>query len=63
MAKRIRRKRKKDETRMRHVLKEMVRKGDVTLGARNDPALYPGLPRLGKDGLATRLLDEERGER
>lgn len=32
-------------------------------GARNRPDLYPKMPRVLPEGSATRLLDEERGDR
>jgi len=44
-------------------LAELARKGLATLGAPNDPELYPDLPAVVPAGTVERLLDEERGER
>ncbi|MBI4519535.1 MAG: ribbon-helix-helix protein, CopG family [Gemmatimonadetes bacterium] len=44
-------------------LVDLVRRGLARFGARNAPSLYPALPRLAPEGTATRLLEEERGER
>lgn len=44
-------------------LAALARRGLLTLGAPNDPALYPSLPCLVPPGTAARLLDEERAER
>jgi len=44
-------------------LAELARKGQLTLGASNDAALYPDLSRLLKRHRAALLLDEERGTR
>ncbi len=44
-------------------LVELARRGKLTLGLPNDPALYPSLPPLAPAGTAARLLDEEREER
>lgn len=41
----------------------LARRGLITLGARNDSALYPALPRLLRRYGAAQLLDEERGPR
>jgi prevent-host-death family protein len=41
----------------------MARKGQVTLGAANEAALYPKLSPLLKRHRAAELLDEERGSR
>ena len=39
----------------------LARSGQLTLGAPNEPTLYPNLSRLLKRQRTTRLLDEERG--
>ena len=44
-------------------LAALARKGLATLGAPNDPQLYPDLPTVVPAGTVERLLDEERGER
>jgi antitoxin (DNA-binding transcriptional repressor) of toxin-antitoxin stability system len=44
-------------------LAALARRGALTLGAPNDPELYPSLAPLAPAGAAARLLDEERGER
>jgi antitoxin (DNA-binding transcriptional repressor) of toxin-antitoxin stability system len=44
-------------------LAALARRGLLTLGAPNDPALYPALPCLVPPGTAARLIDEERAER
>ena len=41
----------------------LARRGQITLGTTNDPALYPKLPRILKRLTAAQLLDEERGSR
>lgn len=41
----------------------LARTGQLTLGASNDAALYPQLPRLLKPHRAAQLLEEERGGR
>lgn len=43
-------------------LASLARGGSVTLGAPNDPALYPLLPQALPPGTTQRLLHEERGE-
>ena len=48
---------------VRSGLVALARRGQLTLGAANDSALYPKLPRLLKPHRATQLLDEERGLR
>lgn len=47
----------------RRRLEELARRGLVTLGAPNHPKLYRRLRRVVPAGTASRLLDEERGER
>ncbi len=44
-------------------LLELARRGRLTLGAPNDPALYPSLPCLVPPGTTALLLDAERAER
>ncbi|HEV3278409.1 MAG TPA: type II toxin-antitoxin system prevent-host-death family antitoxin [Terriglobia bacterium] len=44
-------------------LTALARRGQVTLGTPNNPAVYPQLPRLLKRRRATELLNEERGTR
>lgn len=44
-------------------LAALAAKGELTLGAPNDPSVYPELPPLLRPGRAAELLDEERGER
>jgi prevent-host-death family protein len=44
-------------------LLELARRRRATVGAPNDPDLYPALPPLLPKGSASRLLDELRGER
>jgi len=44
-------------------LQALARRGSLTLGEGNDPALYELLPPAAPAGLAARLLAEERGER
>lgn len=44
-------------------LAALAAKGEVTLGAPNDPSAYPKLPRLMRRRSSSELLDEERGER
>lgn len=41
----------------------LVRRGSLSFGEGNDPALYELLPAVAPAGLAARLLAEERGER
>jgi prevent-host-death family protein len=41
----------------------LAKSGRVTLGADNEAAAYPELPRLLKHDRAAQLLDEERGAR
>jgi len=41
----------------------LAKRGQLTLGVSNDPALYPRLPPLLKRHRAAALLDEERGAR
>lgn len=41
----------------------LARRGHLTLGAPNDAALYPKLPRVLKPHRARQLLEEERGLR
>ena len=41
----------------------LARRGLVTLGAPNDPSLYPELPPVLKRYTSKQLLDEERGSR
>ena len=42
-------------------LEALARRGRVTLGAGNDPSLYPKLPLALKRTTSAELLDEERG--
>lgn len=44
-------------------LVELAKRGQVTLGAPNDSAVYPKLPPLLKRHRAAELLNEERGAR
>jgi prevent-host-death family protein len=44
-------------------LEEMRRKGALYGGGRNDPGLYPAMPRALRRSSAAALLDEERGRR
>ena len=44
-------------------LARLVREGRVRPGGGNNPELYPRLKPLTPEGTASRLLDEERGER
>jgi antitoxin (DNA-binding transcriptional repressor) of toxin-antitoxin stability system len=44
-------------------LSEAVRRGEARLGRPNRPDLYPALGRVMPAGAASRLLDQERGER
>lgn len=44
-------------------LLDLVKRGAVRLGGRNDSSLYPEMPKHTQDGTAERLLEEERGER
>lgn len=41
----------------------LARKGAMTLGAPNDPAVYPRMPRALRRRRSKQLLDEERGWR
>ena len=41
----------------------LARRGVLTLGLPNDPALYPRMPRALKRGTSQQLLDAERGSR
>jgi prevent-host-death family protein len=41
----------------------LARRGQLTLGTANDPALYPRLPHLLSRRRSAQLLDEERGTR
>jgi antitoxin (DNA-binding transcriptional repressor) of toxin-antitoxin stability system len=43
-------------------LRELIRRGSVTPGSKNDPELYPLLKRLSPKQLFLKLLKEERGE-
>ena len=52
-----------DETGVPSALRALARRGQLTLGASNDAALYPKLSPLLKRHRATVLLDEERGTR
>ena len=47
----------------RRALASLVRRGVLSLGARNDLRLYPRLPKRLPRGKVKRLLDEERGDR
>ena len=42
---------------------EYARRGGVRIGGPNRPDLYPRLPRAVPEGMAAKLLDEQRGER
>jgi len=44
-------------------LLEAVRQGRARLGLSNRPELYPALGAIAPEGMAARLLDEERGGR
>jgi prevent-host-death family protein len=44
-------------------LLELSRQRRATLGAPNDPVLYPKVPALLPEGTASQLLDELRGDR
>jgi prevent-host-death family protein len=44
-------------------LAALARRGDLTLGSPNEPALYRKLPRLLKRRTAASLLDDERSTR
>ncbi|MGH9321559.1 MAG: type II toxin-antitoxin system Phd/YefM family antitoxin [Vicinamibacteria bacterium] len=44
-------------------LLELARRGLVSLGPQNDPALYAPMPQVMPPGTALRLLEEERGSR
>jgi len=44
-------------------LRELVRRGEASLGGPNDPAAYPALPSLLERGRLAALLGEERGSR
>ena len=52
-----------DQTGVPSGLVALARKGQLTLGASNEAALYPKLSRLLKRRHAAVLLDEERGGR
>jgi len=52
-----------DERGLPSELMALARKGQLTLGASNEAALYPNLSRLLKRHHAAMLLDEERGTR
>jgi prevent-host-death family protein len=52
-----------DERSVPSGLVALARRGQLTLGASNDAALYPKLPPLLKRHRAAELLDEERGAR
>jgi prevent-host-death family protein len=52
-----------DEPSAPSALVTLARKGQLTLGASNDVAVYPKLPPLLKRRRAAALLDEERGGR
>jgi prevent-host-death family protein len=52
-----------DETGVPSGLMALARKGQLTLGASNDAALYPKISPLLKRHRAAALLDEERGAR
>jgi prevent-host-death family protein len=52
-----------DESRIPSALVTLARRGQLTLGASNDAALYPKLSPLLKRRRALALLDEERGGR
>jgi antitoxin (DNA-binding transcriptional repressor) of toxin-antitoxin stability system len=43
------------------VIQSLVRRGNVTIGAPNQPDIYPTLSAIGPAGTAEKLLDEERG--
>ncbi len=45
------------------VIEILARRGNVTIGAANQPDLYPPLPGIWPKGTAQTLLDDERGER
>ena len=42
------------------ILEALARRGHVTIGAANQPDLYPPLPKIFPKGTAQKLLDEER---
>jgi antitoxin (DNA-binding transcriptional repressor) of toxin-antitoxin stability system len=44
------------------VLEALARRGNMTIGAANQPDLYPPLPEVLPKGTAQKLLDDERGE-
>lgn len=44
-------------------LMALAKRGRIRLGRRNDPAMYPALPRALPEGRAGEFLDEERGSR
>ena len=52
-----------DERGLPSELMALARRGQLTLGASNEAALYPNLSRLLKRHRAAMLLDEERGTR
>ncbi len=45
------------------LLRDLVRRGAVRMGAPNRPERYRRLGRIAPDGTAARLLEAERGER
>jgi antitoxin (DNA-binding transcriptional repressor) of toxin-antitoxin stability system len=45
------------------LLDELMRRGNVTIGAPNDPDLYSAQTPVAKPGLAAELLDAERADR
>lgn len=47
----------------RRALASLVRRGSLSLGAKNDPRLYPRQGKRLPRGRLKRLLDEERGNR
>lgn len=52
-----------NESRVPSGLVALARRGQLTLGASNETALYPNLPPLFKSQRVAALLDEERGHR
>jgi len=52
-----------DERGLPSGLMALARRGQLTIGASNEAALYPNLSRLLKPHRAALLLDEERGNR
>ncbi len=51
------------DPRRRRTLAMLVRRGSLSVGASNEPRLYPPLPRRLPRGRLRRLLDEARGPR